>query len=93
MKYWRKQKHWSQARLAEEAGISPNFISHIEQGIKNPSLESLYFLAKAFSIQPYQLLLTHPTDGLRPEDEKLIQKILVDKVMENMRTTFEEPEN
>ena len=48
LKKLRKQKGWSQEKLAREAGISYQTLIKIEQGrIKNPKLETLIKLAKA----------------------------------------------
>lgn len=47
----RKQKGWSQERLAVESGISYNTIIKIERGgIKNPKIETVIKLANAFEI-------------------------------------------
>ncbi|MFH1288149.1 MAG: helix-turn-helix transcriptional regulator [bacterium] len=47
----RKQKGWSQEKLAVESGISYNTIIKIERGgIKNPKIETVIKLAKALEI-------------------------------------------
>ncbi|MCL5772681.1 MAG: helix-turn-helix transcriptional regulator [Actinobacteria bacterium] len=47
----RKQKGWSQEKLAVESGISYNTIIKIERGgIKNPKIETVIKLAKALSV-------------------------------------------
>lgn len=47
----RKQKGWSQEKLAVESGISYNTIIKIERGgIKNPKIETVIKLAKALKI-------------------------------------------
>lgn len=44
----RKQKRWSQEKLAQEAGISYNTLIKIERsGIENPKIETVIKLAKA----------------------------------------------
>jgi len=44
----RKQKGWSQEKLAVESGISYNTIIKIERGgIKNPKIETVIKLAEA----------------------------------------------
>ena len=48
--YLRKQKGWSQEDLALEANINKNYISDLERGRRNPSLEILERLADAFGI-------------------------------------------
>jgi len=46
----RKDKGWSQEKLAVESGISYNTIIKIERGgIKNPKIETVMKLAKALN--------------------------------------------
>ena len=48
---FRKQKGWSQEKLAVESGISYNTIIKIERGgIKNPKIETVIKLAKALGV-------------------------------------------
>jgi len=48
---FRKQKGWSQERLAREAGISYNTLIKIERsGIKNPKIETTIKLANALVV-------------------------------------------
>ena len=47
----RKQKGWSQERLAQEAGISYNTLIKLERnGIKNPKIETVIKLADALNV-------------------------------------------
>jgi transcriptional regulator with XRE-family HTH domain len=47
----RKEKGWSQEKLAQEAGISYNTVIKIERGgIKNPKIETVVKLAKALDV-------------------------------------------
>lgn len=47
----RRQKGWSQEKLAQEAGISYNTLIKIERkGIKNPKIETVAKLASALKI-------------------------------------------
>jgi transcriptional regulator with XRE-family HTH domain len=51
VKEFRKQKGWSQQKLAEKTGLSFNTITKIEQGIGNsPTLKTLLKLANAFVV-------------------------------------------
>lgn len=57
LKKLRKQKGWSQEKLAREAGISYQTLIKIEQGrIKNPKLETLIKLAKALGVSIDKLI-------------------------------------
>ncbi len=51
LKELRKEKGWSQQKLAEKTGLSFNAITKIEQGLaKHPTLKTLLKLADAFGI-------------------------------------------
>ncbi len=51
VKEFRKQKGWSQQKLAEKTGLSFNTITKIEQGIgDSPNLKTLLKLADVFGI-------------------------------------------
>jgi transcriptional regulator with XRE-family HTH domain len=51
LKQLRKKAGWSQQKLAEEAGLSYNVITKIEQGAaKNPNIQTMIKLANAFQI-------------------------------------------
>ena len=51
VKKFRKQKEWSQQKLAEKAGLSFNAITKIEQGLaKHPTLKTLIKLSDVFGI-------------------------------------------
>jgi transcriptional regulator with XRE-family HTH domain len=51
LKELRKQKGWSQQKLAEKTGLSFNAITKIEQSIaKSPTLKTLLKLADVFEI-------------------------------------------
>jgi len=53
---YRKQKGFSQADLAKEAGISSRMIGHYEISDTIPPIEKIDALAKALGIKPSQLL-------------------------------------
>ena len=53
----RKQKGWSQERLAQEAGISYNTLIKLERsGIKNPKIETVIKLADALEVSLDELV-------------------------------------
>lgn len=56
--YYRKLAGYTQEQLAEESGLSRVHISAIEAPnvVKSLSLETLFRLAKALRVEPYQLL-------------------------------------
>ncbi len=51
LKELRKERSWTQQKLAEKAGLSFNAITKIEQGAaKHPTLKTLLKLADAFGV-------------------------------------------
>jgi len=53
----RKNKGWSQNKLAEKASISNNYLSNIENNHSIPSLETLMNICLALDITPNDILL------------------------------------
>lgn len=53
----RREKGWSQEKLAQEAGISYNTLIKIERGgIKNPKIETVVKLAVALNVNIEKML-------------------------------------
>src|ERR687894_2139508 len=53
----RGRRMWTQARLAEEAGVSPTTVSGIESGrISRPHFGTLRKLARALGVDPEELI-------------------------------------
>ena len=55
IKSLRKERKWTQARLAIEANVSQQAISFLERGRNEPSAEMIRALSKAFQINPSEL--------------------------------------
>jgi len=47
----RLKRNWTQDYLAAELGVDAAFISRIERGMKNPSLETVLRLASALNVK------------------------------------------
>ncbi len=52
----RKARGLTQEMLAERIDISPVFVSQVEGGVRKPSLETVYNLAKTLNVTTDQLL-------------------------------------
>ena len=52
----RQSLRWSQEVLAEETGLDRTFISQIETGRKQPSLLTIFRLARSFQVESSDLL-------------------------------------
>jgi transcriptional regulator with XRE-family HTH domain len=55
IKFFRSQKHLSQADLADKAGISITFLSNVERGNNFPLARTLCSLAKALEVEVFEL--------------------------------------
>ncbi len=56
IKFLRKEENLSQERLAEKIGVSRNYIGMIERAEANAPVFTLYKIAKALNVEPYELL-------------------------------------
>lgn len=56
IKYYRSTFKMSQEQLAELAELHPTYISNIEQGKRNISLQNVYQIANAFDMSVSELL-------------------------------------
>ena len=55
IRFLRQQRRWSQEDLAFNANINKNYISDLENGRRNPSLDILERIAVAFNISLAEL--------------------------------------
>lgn len=52
----RKEKGLTQEKLSELSNIDRSYISDLERGLKNISIEKLEQLSKAFNVEIFELL-------------------------------------
>ncbi|QNK57446.1 helix-turn-helix domain-containing protein [Paenibacillus sp. PAMC21692] len=79
----RKVKGMTQERLAELSGLSFSYISDVERGTRNISLESLEKIVTALNIKPAQLFAdideaVHPNDIVHNRLDSL-HTLLIDR--------------
>lgn len=55
MRRIREEKRLTQADLAEMTGLGQGYLSKIEVGTANPSLDKILLIAKALGVEPHQL--------------------------------------
>lgn len=48
----------TQDALAEQARISPKYLSNIERGKENPTLDTLLRLARSLKVEPWEIFLS-----------------------------------
>jgi len=57
----RKELQMTQEQLANETGMSPSFIGHIERGTRRVSLDTLTEISRVLDMQPAELISVGPT--------------------------------
>lgn len=62
VKRWRRQRGFSQEELAERADLHRTYISDVERGARNLSLESIDKLARALEVSVPILFYNHPPE-------------------------------
>lgn len=57
----RSLRKLSQEALAFDSGLHRTFIAHVERQARNISIDNIEKLANALQVEPFELLLAHPT--------------------------------
>lgn len=57
LKYYRFQKNYTQAKLAEKIDISPTYLSELERGMHSLDFDKIGILSECLGIEPFQLFL------------------------------------
>ncbi len=65
----RREKKFTQERFAEVSGVTQQYVSDIERGLRNPTIVSIYHLATALGVSHVDLVM--PDEEARREDEKV----------------------
>ena len=60
---YRKLKGMTQEQLAANAGMERSYVSDLERGTRNPSVQALGRLADALKVEPHMLLMDDSTSG------------------------------
>ena len=82
IKEFRGRNNWSQVALAQNAGVSINFINDIEAGKKWASPATMIKIADAFNIHVYELL---KPPGLLPDNLNSIIREYTDTIQAALR--------
>ncbi len=65
LKSLRLENSLSQQQLADKCELNRTFISMLERGIKQPSLTTIFVLAKHLSVAPHELVIRVETKTRR----------------------------
>jgi transcriptional regulator with XRE-family HTH domain len=64
----RESKDWSQCKLSEESGLHYTYISGIERGIRNPTVEIIFRISLALNIKPSKLFEVNESEMIEEKD-------------------------
>lgn len=84
IKLFRKNLYLTQVDLAERCGITPEYLSKIENGSKTPSMELMKDICKVIDIPlPLVLLLSIDEDesNVHKKEDKMILKPMVETIL------------
>lgn len=92
LKEARLKMDYTQFELAEEIGVSQNFLGDIERGIKLPSLSKLILLSNTLKVS-LDTLFADSLDNILYEPEKDIyytdkQKAIIKNMIKTITTNF-----
>lgn len=74
----RKLRKLSQEALADKASMSAKYLSRIEIGKENPTIDLLFRLAEGLSVEPYEMLYFEEGELVRQLRTRVAQ--LIDEV-------------
>lgn len=88
IKKYRKNLGWTQANLAEKAGISVPFMTQIELGRKSASLEVVQNIASALNVSYEQLFDENDAGSEKQPNLVLLEKQISDSVLKQIHKEF-----
>ena len=71
----RLQKHWTQEQLAEKSGVGMRHIMAIENGKRNPGIETFKFLVQALGLSADAILFPEASSPLQQQTDTVIRQI------------------
>jgi len=87
----RENSHYTQAQLAEEIGISQNFLGDIERGIKLPSLNKLITISNILKVS-LDVLFADSLDNVIADEEEIYytdrQLTIIKSVIKTIHDNF-----
>lgn len=85
----RQRNGLTQDQLAEQVGLSSKYISGIERGVENPTMDILIRVVKVLGIEPYNLFLFGETEDSEKVLRKGIKKMLRESDREKLQLYFD----
>lgn len=89
IKIVRQRSGLTQDGLAEKVGLSPKYISGIERGVENPTMDNLLRLAKALGVEAYDLFLFGESEDSEKALRRGIEKMVREADREKLQLYFD----
>lgn len=89
IKIVRQRNGLTQDQLAEHVGLSPKYISGIERGVENPTMDILLRVAKILGVEPYDLFLFGESEESEKALRKGIEKMVREADREKLQLYFD----
>jgi transcriptional regulator with XRE-family HTH domain len=88
IRFYRQQRHISQANLAEKASISITFLSNIERGVKYPTSDTLSSIANGLEVEVYELFRHDHTPAQNRKLFERFKKDITKNVIDTLETVY-----
>ena len=85
IKALRNRLHLTQDELSERVNISPKYLSNIERGKENPTLNTLLRLAKSLKVEIWELFLIEQESSDIKSLQKRIEHLLQEADSERLQ--------
>ena len=89
IKIVRQRNGLTQDQLAEQVGLSPKYISGIERGVENLTMDILLRVAKMLGVEPYDLFLFGESEESEKALRKGIEKMVREADREKLQLYFD----
>jgi transcriptional regulator with XRE-family HTH domain len=89
LKAVRERRELTQEGLAEKVGLSSKYISGVERGVENPTIDNLIRLATMLEVEPYELFLFGESEASEKTLRKAIEKMLREADREKLQLYFD----
>jgi transcriptional regulator with XRE-family HTH domain len=83
IKHLRKAKGLSQEELSEKVGLSSKYLSSIERGNENPTLDTFMKLAQALNVEIYELF-NYASERSLKDSKKFLLELIRDSDKEKL---------
>ena len=75
IQFYREQKGFTQEKLAELVGLTPNYISAVERGVKSPRLDKLIAIMNGLGVSADEIFMDVIDVGYKVKSSKLTDEI------------------